>query len=147
MIYWAALGKFFKAASWSIAFLFFSKGSSKLFFWNELIANIYILILNITGYYLYGLTGLGVSIAVGYLLYVIQVFVVSKIKFDFNFDKAFFKIFIFQFGLAIASFIVIKYIPKPYPYWIGIVLIGISGWFSVRELDKRLGLITILKNI
>jgi O-antigen/teichoic acid export membrane protein len=41
MIYWAALGMFFKAASWSIAFIFLAKGSSKLFFWNELIANIY----------------------------------------------------------------------------------------------------------
>ena len=33
MIHWAILGIFFKAASWSIAFIFLAKGASKLFFW------------------------------------------------------------------------------------------------------------------
>ena len=83
MIYWASLGMFFKAVSWAIAFLFLAKGSSKLFFWNELIANIYVLVLNVTCYYFWGLTGLGLSFAVAYLLYLIQVFFVSKIVFNF----------------------------------------------------------------
>src|SRR5690606_9135632 len=42
MIQWAALGMYFKAVSWSIAFLFLAKENSKLFFWSELIANAYL---------------------------------------------------------------------------------------------------------
>ena len=43
MIHWAALGIFFKAASWPIAYLIIAKGDSKLFFYSELAANIYML--------------------------------------------------------------------------------------------------------
>ena len=144
MIYWAALGMFFKAASWSIGFIFLAKGSGKFFFWNELIANIYLLGLNLIGYQLMGLTGLGLSFAASYLLYLIQVYFVSKIKFGFTFDPAFLKIFLIQFGLAMAGFLVIKFMIQPYTYLIGIVFIIASAWFSILELDKRLGLKHIL---
>lgn len=146
MIYWAALGMFFKAASWSISFIFLAKGTSKLFFWNELIASIYTLVLNILGYHFMGLTGLGISFAVSYILYLIQVYLISKVKFDFSFDMAFVKIFMIQIGLAIAGFIAVKCLGQPYPYVVGILLISLSGWHSVKELEKRLGLLTILKN-
>jgi len=36
MIHWAALGIFFKAASWPIAYLIIAKGDSKTFFMSEL---------------------------------------------------------------------------------------------------------------
>lgn len=146
MIYWAALGMFFKAASWSIAFILLAKGASKLFFWNELIGNVYVLGLNILGYHFIGLTGLGISFMVGYLLYLIQVFVLSKIKYQFSFDSAFIVIFIIQFMLAICCFAVVKILGKPYSYIIGIGLIMISVWYSYNELDKRLGLKSIIVN-
>ena len=147
MIHWAALGMLFKAASWAIAFILLAKGASKLFFWNELIANIYLLGLNILGYYFMGLTGLGISFLVGYLLYLIQVFVLSKIKYQFSFDPAFIRIFIIQFLLAISCFLIVKYVRMPYSYIIGMGLIMISTWYSYKELDKRLGFRIILTNL
>ncbi len=147
MIYWAALGMFFKAASWSIAFVFLAKGSSKLFFWNEFAANMYVLIFNIMGYYILGLTGLGISFAIAYLLYLIQAFIISQSKFEFSFDRSFVTIFINQFGLAIAGFLIIHYLPQPYNYIAGTILVVLSGFYSVRELDKRLGLKQILINL
>lgn len=138
MIYWAALGMFFKAASWAIAFVFLAKGASKLFFWNELITNIYLLALNILGYRLWGLTGLGISFAITYLLYLIQVYVISKIKYDFSFSNEFKKIFALQFILALSSFLAVKYLRQPYPYLFGIILIMITLYYSYKELDKRI---------
>ena len=41
MVYWAALGMFFKAGSWAVAFVFLAKGASRLFFWNEFIGSFY----------------------------------------------------------------------------------------------------------
>lgn len=143
MIYWAVLGMFFKAASWSVGVVFLAKGSSKLYFWNELITNIYLLGLNILGYYYMGLTGLGISFAVAYLLHVGQVYFVSKIKFSFSFNRAFIIIFGIQFSIVILGFLTVKYCIKPYAYIIGVVLISISTWYSVMELDKRLGLKSI----
>jgi O-antigen/teichoic acid export membrane protein len=147
MIYWAALGMFFKAASWSIAFILLAKGTSKLFFLNELIVNIYILGFNLIGYHLGGLSGLGISFAVSYLLYLVQVYLISKIKFEFNFNKDFAKIFVFQFTLAILGFLSIHFLNQPFNYLFGTVLIGISGWYSIKELDKRLGLIEIINKL
>lgn len=147
MIYWAALGMFFKAASWSIAFLFLAKGASKLFFWNELITNIYLLGLNLLGYYYGGLTGLGISFLASYFIYFLQVFIIAKMKFEFGFERAFLKIFLIQFSLAVGSFLTVKFLMHPYPYVIGVVLILISSWYSFKEFDKRLDIRAILQKI
>ena len=146
MIYWAALGMFFKAVSWAIAFMFLSKGSGKIYFWNELIANICLLSLNLLGYHLWGLTGLGISFALAYLIYLIQVYVISKIKFAFQFDRSFIKIFIIQFGLAIMAFVIINILKRPYVYLAGAFLAIGSGWYSIMELEKKMGLLSILRN-
>ena len=66
MVLFAVTGMLFKAISWSIATLFLAKGTSKIFFWNEVLANVYLLALNLAGYYWYGLTGLGLSFLVSY---------------------------------------------------------------------------------
>ena len=147
MIYWAALAMFFKAASWPIAFIFLAKGTGKLFFLNELIANIYFLALNLLGYYFLGLTGLGLSFLIFYFLYLIQVYIITKIKFKFSYDSAFIRIFVLQFLLAMASFLTVKFLKSPYTYFVGGVLILISSWYSWNELDKRLDLKTLFRNI
>ena len=146
MVYWAALGMFFKAISWSIAFVFLAKGASLLFFWNELIGESYTLGFNLLGYHLGGLTGLGISFLITYVIYMIQVFIIAKVKYKFSFSPSFQKIFLFQFTLALMGFIVVKLLCQPYPYVVGSVLIGISGWYSYKELDKRIGLKEILNN-
>tara|TARA_B110000046_G_C13025697_1_gene413923 strand:+ start:752 stop:2233 length:1482 start_codon:yes stop_codon:yes gene_type:complete len=147
MIYWAAMGMFFKAVSWAMAFLFLAKGSSKLFFWNELIVNIYMLGFNLLGYYLWGLTGLGISFMVSYVLYLLQVYIITKIKYKFSFTINFIKIFLVQFILAILAFITIHFISEFNSYIIGVLLIVISSWYSFKELDRRLHLKEILLKI
>lgn len=147
MILYAALGMFFKAASWAIAFIFLAKGDSKLFFWNELITNIYLLALNIAGYYYWGLTGMGISFLVAYILYLIQVFIVSRLKYKFAFTSAFYKIFGQQMVLAIVCFGVVKFFGSPYSYVLGSVLIFISAYFAYKELDKRLDLKSIVVSV
>ncbi len=140
MIHWAAMGIIFQAASWSIGFIFFAKANSKLFFWNELLSAFYLLILNLLGYYLLGLTGLGISYLVAYIIHLIQMFVVSRIKYKFNFNKNFLIIFSVQFFLALICFLQVKFLNNYYSYIIGTVLIIISTIYSLFELDRRLDL-------
>jgi O-antigen/teichoic acid export membrane protein len=146
MILWAALGMFFKAASWAIGFVFIAKGASKLFFLSELIANIYILIFNLIGYKYGGLLGLGISFLISYILLLIQVYVIARLKYDFSFSNEFFKIFGYQVVLATFCFAVIKFFSSPYSYIFGIVLIILSVIYSFTELDKRLGIKSIVEN-
>lgn len=146
MILWAAMGMFFKAVSWAIAYIFLAKGESKLFFLNELITNIYLLLFNIIGYKIGGLTGLGISFLISYILYLIQVFVVVKIKFDFKFSNEFYIVFIISILIAALCFIIVKIMPPPFNYIFGVILIIVSLFFSYIELDKRLGIKAIFEN-
>lgn len=146
MLYWAAMGMYFKVASWTIGFIFLAKSDSKLFFWNELISNINMLVLNLLGYHFFGITGLGISFAVSYLLYLLQVYVISKIKYKFSFNKSFWQLFTVQFILGLAAFLTINYLSQPYTYFIGTILFAISGWISLKELDKRIGIKQVIEN-
>ncbi|OXB05319.1 O-antigen translocase [Flavobacterium plurextorum] len=146
MVLWLALAVFFKAAAWSIGFILLAKGASKVFFWNDLAGNLYMLFLDILGYYLWGLTGLGISFFVGYTLYFIQILMLSKIKYSFSFDYSFIKIFTVQFLLAIGCFIEVKLIEKPYSYGVGIIFIIISFYYSYVELDRRIGIKNTIYN-
>lgn len=147
MILWAALGIFFKAASWSVAFIFLAKGASKLFFWNELITNIYLLVFNLLGYYIWGLAGLGISFMVSYIIYLIQVYFIARSKYDFSFNKGFYKIFVFQLFLAVGSLFLIKLLRSPYSYIFGSILIIISARHAYKELDKRLDIKSAFRGI
>lgn len=141
MILFAAAGMLFKALSWSIAFLFLAKGTSRLFFWNELIANIYVLGLNLAGYYWYGLTGLGVSFLVTYILYAFQVYLVSKRLCNFKIDSELVKIFFLNLTLTVMCLLVVLLIMDSYlMYLIGLVLILVSAIYNLINLDIRIGL-------
>jgi O-antigen/teichoic acid export membrane protein len=140
MVHWAALGMYFKAASWSIAYLFLAKGASNLFFWNELIANIYLLGFNILGYLLFGLNGLGISFMVGYIIYFIQVSFLARYKYDFKFNNEFSRIFGFQFIFGILCFTTMRFITTPWSYFLGSITIMLSAWLSLVELNKRMDL-------
>ena len=144
MIHWAALGIFFKAASWPIAYLIIAKGDSRTFFLSELAVHIYMLGFNILGYLWGGLEGLGISYLLGYFFYLLQVFVIVQRKYSFSFLKTFAKISGIQFLLGLSCFMTSRFLDSPYLYVAGSVIIMASAYYSYRELDRRLGLKALL---
>lgn len=138
MILWAAIGIYFKAASFSIGYILLAKGASKLFLWNELAANIYILAFNLIGYTVAGLEGLGISFLAGYSVHFLQVFFVSRVKYDFYFDKSFIYIFLIQLSLGVLCFVAVKTLNSPWSYLSGVTLILTSLGFSYFELRNRI---------
>jgi O-antigen/teichoic acid export membrane protein len=146
MIHWAALGMYFKAAGWSIAFIFIAKGASKTFFWNELISNIYSLGFNVLGYKLMGLEGLGISFLVEYFIYFIQVLFLARIKYEFFFDKEFYQIAGVQLLVGLFCFVIMRVLEAPWTFVLGIPFIVISLFYSFRGIDQRLDLKSLLIN-
>lgn len=147
MLYWAALSIFFKAVSWAVAFVFLAKGAANLFFWNEFAGSIYMLAFSLLGFYWGGLTGLGVSFLVSYIVYLAQVYIIAKVKYNFSFNSSFKLIFLIQFALAFTGFLVVNVIPKPYSYAVGLILAAVSGYYSYKELEKRIGIKEIIQNV
>ena len=147
MILFAALGMLFKAATWAIGFVFLSKGASKIFFWSEVLSNSYFLIFNIIGYKLWGLTGIGLSFMFSYIFSMIQVYMIAKIKFQFSFAPAFYKIFILHFSLALVCLLAVKLLPSPFSYTVGSLFIVASAYFAYKELDKRLDIKSLITSL
>jgi hypothetical protein len=105
------------------------------------------LILNIVGYYFYGLTGLGVSMLISYLIYLGQVFVIAAKKFEFKIHHEMYTIFLVQFMLAFLSFLTVMLICGSISYFIGSFLFLISLYYSYQQLDRRIDIWSLIQNI
>ena len=144
MVHWAALGMYFKAVSWSIGFILLAKGNSRGFFVSELLANSYLLLLNVLGYKFFGLNGLGMSFFIGYILYLFQIYILANYKYDFSFNSNFYRVFVYQFLFGLISFIIIKFINNPWNFGLGGLIIICSTCYSIIEMDKRIGIKEVL---
>lgn len=144
MVQWASLGMFFKAISWSMAFIYLAKGASKLFITNELVGGTVTLLFQLVGYSLGGLTGMGVGFTLGYAYYTLQVYAIISRIYNFNFSRNLIKTFIVLLLISSLSFIASLTIQKPGFYLVGIILVFASIFFSYIELNKRLNIKQII---
>ena len=147
MLVWAALGMLFKAVSWSIAIFFLAKGSSKLYFWNELVTNIYLTALNIIGYYYWGLTGVGYAFVLTYFIYMIQVFLIANRIFKFNIGKNAILILLTQLVFASISILILFYRTGSIFYTASTVLLILNLLYTYYLLNKRIGIKNIVNNL
>ncbi len=139
MMVWAALGMLFKAVSWTFGYYFLAKRASKLFFWNELIANLYHTLINITGYYFWGLSGLGYSFVLSYFIYLIHLFLVTNIKFKFTFEKNVIFILLMQIAFSSCSLMILFNFNGPIFFTASAVLLITNFIYSSYLLNKRVG--------
>ena len=139
MIQWACLGVYFQAFSFCVAYLFLAKGDGKLFFWNELIPNLYTLILNCVAYYIWGLEGMGISYLLAYFFYFIQVYYVAKKKYGFSFDLGTIKFCLLQLFFLLITFVSMYFFMPILSYIVGALLIIFSIFISFRILEDKMG--------
>lgn len=144
MICWNMIGIPFKAASWVLGFLVIAKGNSKLFFITETFANAITLLLNLIGYKLGGLTGLGFSFFASYVVYLCIMIVIAHENYGFRFSRQCVRIFVFQVGLVFAIFVATFVSIKQISYTIISIIIMISSIYSLIELNKKLNIRNII---
>ncbi len=140
MICVAAVGVLFKAACWPVGFLPLAAGDSRTFLWVQISANVLFLLMHLLGYYLYGLTGLGL----GYLAtYGIHVFVVNSVgyhKYDFHYGKSVLVLFFIQFAFILAALAAKFYLDSSlWSYGAGSLILLLASWYGVSGLNKRVG--------
>jgi O-antigen/teichoic acid export membrane protein len=145
MIQYVALGIFLKTVSWAMGYMMLAKGDSKIFFYSELLANIYILAINMICYRLYGLDGLGISFFVCYGLGILQGYIILHLKYQFRFDAAFYRIFFIQFLLIISCFLIVKFINGNLRYMLTLPVVCAAAIFSFKELNNKLHIIDFVK--
>lgn len=146
MISWMLIGALFKLFSWAMSFTFVARGKIKLFFWNELLANLYVFILGILGYYFFGLVGLGYSFVISYILYSIQIYILANKIFEFKYEKKFIRTFIIHVSLSFLVYSLVKSLSIYIGMVLGTLLILAVFYFSIKDLMRKLDIPNLLKS-
>lgn len=144
MVQLATLGIYFKASSWTIAYLLLAKGDSLLYMLNEIFANLYILFLNIIGYKIAGFTGIGISYIIAYMIYLLQLIILSKIKYNFEYTNEHFRILSIVLILGFLSFAIVSLLNL---FWfvIASVLIAlVTVLYSYKKISNRINLAELI---
>ncbi len=145
MLFLSLIGMVFRAASWSISFVYIARGDSKLFFFNELIANAYFLTLNIYFYKLFGISGLGLSFLSGYFLYFFHMYFLMKKYYDLNFNITTIKILVIQLVFVIFSYLSTIFLNSLWTKLTVSIFLILNIYYSMNELNKRINLISKIK--
>lgn len=142
----AVPGMMFKLGSWLVAYQFIAKADMRLFVINEVVAALYSLIFSLIGFYYWGLSGLGISFTICYLVYLFQVFICTYRCYSFKFTIPFINLYIFQ-CLCVFLCLGIKILlgETLWGYGIGAFVIVIDTAYSLRVLDERINLFDIVK--
>lgn len=144
-IVWCALGVIFQMASWSVSYILVAKAESKIFAINELSVGIYGLGLNLLGYYLWGLSGLGISFVIKYILYFIQVYTIAHKKYDFAFDKSYLQLMFTQIFIVLSGVVLVLFVQSYWRFVFGSLLALVAVTFSFRELNRRMDIMSFIK--
>ena len=138
LVCWGILGMIIKAVSWSMGYILIAKGDSKLFIKTSVGFNSVFLLTNILGYYYYGLEGLGITFLGNYIIHFFGLKIITKEKYAFSFTSEFCKLFAFCFAICLITFFALHIEHVIIKYILLSVLLLLSIWFSLHELNQRL---------
>lgn len=144
---WVVIGMLLKVVGWSLGFIALAKGKSALYFKLELIATIIQVLSIMIGYYLWGLEGIGIAFVILYVFYVMYLSLFYIRKYNFSFSPNFLKVFCVMQGFCLAAFFAVKFCSTGIGYTINGIILILSSFFSLYELDKRIGIRGILKKM
>lgn len=145
-ILWTTIGMLFKVSSWAISYVFIAKGEAVLYVLNELIGNIVFLALYLLGYRLGGISGLGMAFSIGYLYYLLQVYVIAFKRYKFQFTGRYLFVFSIQMFFIVSVFILTISWHSAFVYVPTSILLVLCIMFSFKELDNRIDIKGILLN-
>ena len=134
------LGMQFKAVSWAMGYVYLAKGNGQLFLTMEVISGIFVLLLNLVFYNLYGLNGLGISFMFTYLVGMIFSYLVLKRKYHFSFPNKFFGRLITTYLFVVISFLTVFIQITTYRYLAGSIILVLATIFSLSKLDELMDL-------
>jgi O-antigen/teichoic acid export membrane protein len=147
MVSWGILGMIFKAVSWSMGYMIIAKGDSKVFIKTAIGFNTILLLFNGLGYYYGGLEGIGFSFFIYYIIHYIVVRIITYYRYDFYFEKGFYKIFTFTVSLCLIAFLITLISNPILKYFLMAFVIIVSCSYSYKQLDKKIAIREYLKDI
>jgi O-antigen/teichoic acid export membrane protein len=147
LISWGILGMAFKAVSWSMGYIIIAKGDSNVFIKTAIGFNAISLTMNIIGYQMAGLEGLGISFFVYYIFHFLMIKLITYYRYGFYFENWFYRIFLINILLCVFAFL-LSYLENPvWKYSTLIGLIILTTLFSFYHLNKKMDLIELFRSV
>jgi O-antigen/teichoic acid export membrane protein len=117
-----------------------AKGDSKIFIRTSIGFNSISLVLNVLGYYYYGLEGLGFSFLLYYLIHFFGLKIITKIRYGFYFDSDFYNTYLICMLMCAITFL-FRYIPNPIlKYSLMSIMVVFSIIFVLFQMNKKIAL-------
>jgi len=136
-----------KAIIWPLAFIILAKGDNKLYFKQEIISDLFLLISTVFFYHYFGLEGIGIASLIQFVLYAFYIIPILKNKYNFYIRKDTFKIISVCILIGISASAITFIIDYPYAYFsLGLILV-FSIFYSYIELNKRVDIISYFKKL
>jgi O-antigen/teichoic acid export membrane protein len=140
MVCLGIIGMLFRAVSWSMGFILIAKGDSKMFVKTAIIFNVLSLVMNIVGYYFYGLEGLGFSFCIYFLFHFIGLKIITKRQYDFYFEKEFYIIYLICLLICLLAFFLRLLEIPVLKYSLMALMVLVSLCFSLYQINKKMSL-------
>lgn len=146
MISWLAFGMLFRAYTWCRGYMYLAKSDTKIYFITYVIAFLTQLFLTLGGYKLWGLTGIGISFGLCYVVSNSYGYFIAKLRYGFQYGREQNKYMLFAI-MSAASILIISYvIESPIRYLAYVLVIVFSSFYCYKELNKRLDISSIVKS-
>lgn len=142
---WAILAMFFKSLSWAMGLIIIAKADSKVFTKTSIIFNFLYILFCISGYYFYGIEGLGVGFLLYYLIHLISIYVIVKLRYEVLISKKLYTVFILCLALCSLSIVLFKMNDTLMKYILFLLLFIISVFYSYTVIIKNTNLKDSLK--
>ncbi|NRA92028.1 MAG: oligosaccharide flippase family protein [Psychroserpens sp.] len=144
---WAILGILFKTLSWSIGYVILAKGDNKLFIKTGLFFSTLLFGMNVIGYYVYGLVGVGISFLAYYIIHFIGLKIITARSYGLQLSRELIPVFSILALLSAGTFLanLIDEVTLKYGSFLILFLISIS--YSYYQLNKRVNFKSILQKI
>jgi O-antigen/teichoic acid export membrane protein len=145
LVRWGILGMLFKAVSFSLGYVIIARGDSKLFLRTTLSFNVLLFTINAIGYYYWGLSGLGVSFLIYYIIHFFSLIAIVRWRYGLTLSTSLYAIF--SVGLILCLLVLFSSIVAASAFQIALtaVLIIITCLFSLYRLNQRIDLIDMLR--
>ncbi|WGQ07517.1 oligosaccharide flippase family protein [Pedobacter gandavensis] len=136
-----SLSLLFRGVWLIMSYVILAKGDKKAYLiFDSLIGNGLLFLLNILAYSFWGLLGLGISYLAGSVSVSVILFFIVKIKYDFNFNSEFLKVYGLLILLALCSYSAACFLSGWAQYILSGIIVIVSLGYSMYVLNKRIGI-------
>lgn len=146
MISWMTFGMLFRAYSWCPGYMFLAKSDTKLYFFIYILTFALELILYLGGYYLLGLTGIGIAFGLQYIINNIYCLTIINHRYSFRYGWAQNKLLLIAVISSSLVLLVTYLVNSWWRYLIFSLIITCMSVFCYNELNKRLDIVSLIKS-